>query len=99
MTHYTVTRSGKAGHFQLYSGGLRYRAVEAYARATPEPGTVVILSRGREVLRRSDEVVTLACSKCEEPILGDDAPAIDAMSSLPVCSGCTNAQRHSRRAL
>jgi hypothetical protein len=98
MAHYTVTRSGKAGHFQLYSGGLRYRAVEAYARAMPEPGTVVTLARGRDVLRRSNEVVTLACSKCQEPILGDDAPAIDSQTSLPVCPACTSAQRHSRRA-
>lgn len=96
MPAYSVTRSGNGNHFQLYAGRLRWRAVEAYARAMPEPGTVVTLSRGREVLRRSDEVVTLRCHICAEPIEGDNAPAVDSESGLPTCDRCVSAQRHAR---
>jgi hypothetical protein len=96
MTHYTVSRSGPAGHFQLYAGGLRWRAVETFARALPEKGTVVTLSRGREVLRRSDEVVIVRCWLCAEPIDGDLAPAVDSSKGLPVCPSCVSAQRHAR---
>lgn len=96
---YTVVRerAGSALTQTLYTGMLRWRGVEAYARAASEPGTVVTLYRGREVLRRSNEVVTLACSRCKEPITGDDAPAIDSETSLPVCSDCTRIERHVHR--
>jgi hypothetical protein len=88
---------GKAIAQTLYTGRLRYRAVETFARAASEPGDVITLYRDREVLRKSNEVVTLACSRCHEPIGGDLAPAIAAESSLPVCDDCTRIQRHVNR--
>lgn len=95
---YTVVRERKGSALTqtLYAGLLRWRAVETFARAVPEPDTVIILSRGREILRRSDEVVTLRCSICSEPIDGDNAPAVDSHSGMPTCDLCCNAQRHAR---
>lgn len=102
MPSYSVTRSGKNGHFELYQGRLRWRAEDTYERAKPEAGTVVILTeyrdKERRVLRRSDEVVTASCSRCRRPICGDEAPAVDAFTNLPVCDTCTNGERHARRA-
>lgn len=97
---YLVTRElkGSAMTQTLYTGMLRWRAVETFARAAAQPGEIVTLFRGREVLRRSNEVVVLRCHVCHEPIEGDFVPAADAMSGLPTCDLCVNAQRHARRA-
>lgn len=96
---YSVTRErkGSAMTQTLYSGLLRWRAVETYARSAAEPSELVILRRGQEILRRSDEVVTLRCHICAEPIDGDLAPAVDSEKGLPTCDLCANAQRHARR--
>lgn len=58
MASWTTTRSGKGGHFQLYRGRLRWRAIAAFERAQPEEGTVVLVTEHRDrtatVIRRSD---------------------------------------------
>lgn len=94
----TKERAGSAITQTIHNGLVRWKAVESYARATAaaEPGEVVTLYRGREVLRRSNEVVTARCHICSEPIDGDLAPAQDAFTGLPTCENCVRAQRHAR---
>ena len=108
MPTWTVTRAGGGLHAQLYSGRLRTRAFSTYYAAVARPldGTVVTLTRiadgERTVLRKSDDITVLVCSRCQQGIEGDEAdyvPAKDFKTGQDVCGACSRAERHIRRAI
>lgn len=101
MPSWSVVRN-RSGHPDqlLYRGRLKHRAMDMFDRESPEQGSIVAVYEhadgARTLLRKSDDVVTAACSRCHRPILGDFAPAVDAFSLAPVCDACTRAERHVR---